>query len=264
MCIPNHSGFEHTKINAKELSSGFAKNINKQLVDLDERLGRYSTTTAGKINFICTEYINGMHSLVDDFRKQITKRYQMIADTFEPFQKIDEKALEMKAVADELADCPSIPEDIMDKMSLIDKNMGEIDGCFGRIGELNDKTAHLEGEIDTDLRDELKEFREYIEDLFLTFKFPMDYNDDEFHLRQGGIKGKTGNTAANKFGDDDVKVKGKTKMTKENEKYVKAGNEDDIQVDIEQDFDVIEGRTYKGHSSWVRDIIRLGSHQFAT
>ena len=55
----------------------------------------------------------------------------------------------------------------------------------------------------------------------------------------------------------------KDRMTIENEKYVK-GEEDDIQVDIDEEFDVLEGRTYKGHSSWVQDIIRLGTHQFAT
>lgn len=117
-CLPAHSGFEHTKIGVNELGSSYANHINKQLIELDERLGRYSTTTAGKINFICTEYINGMHAMVDDFKKSITKRYQMIADTFEPFQKIDEKALEMKEIADELTDMNGVPDDIIDKMAL--------------------------------------------------------------------------------------------------------------------------------------------------
>lgn len=261
LCLPNHSGYEHTKIGAKDLTKNFAGHINKQLVDLDERLGRYSTTTAGKINFVCTEYINGMHALVDDFKKAIMKRYQMITDTFEPFQKIDEKALEVKEVADELAQAQNVPEDIMDRMNFVEKTMNEIDGYFGIVGDLNEKTSHLEGEIDTDLRDELKEFREYIEDLFLTFRFPMDYNDTEFHLRRGGLKGGGIGKAAAII--DNNGPRGKSKMTVENEMYVR-GDEDDIQCDIEQDFDVIEGRTYKGHSSWVRDIIRLGSHQFAT
>lgn len=58
--------------------------------------------------------------------------------------------------------------------------------------------------------------------------------------------------------------KGKGEMQLENERYVKGNNEDDIEVDIEEEFEVMEGRTYKGHSSWIQDIIRLGSNQFAT
>lgn len=262
--MESHSGFEHTKISVKELGSSYATHINKQLIDLDERLGRYSTTTAGKINFITTEYINGMHAMVDDFKKAITKRYQMISDTFAPFQKIDEKALEMKEVADELAEINGVPDDILDKMALCEKNLSEIEGAFGVIGELNERTSHLEGDIDTDLRDELAEFRDYIEDLFLTFKFPMDYNDTEFSKRQGGLKKGEGKGKRAKGGrEEESKARGKDKLTIENERYVK-GDEDDIEVDIEEEFDVIEGRTYKGHSSWVQDIIRLGSHQFAT
>ena len=264
-CMEKHSGFEHTKITTKELGHSYASHINKSLLDLDERLGRYSTTTAGKINFITTEYINGMHAMVDDFKKAITKRYEMIRDTFEPFQKIDEKALEMKEIADELAEMDGVPDDIMDKMALCEKNLGEIDDSFGTVGELNEKTADLEGEIDTDLRDELAEFRDYIEDLFLTFRFPMDYDDTGFAERSGGLKkkGKSKGAAYMGFGGKDGK-KGKGEMQMENEKYVKGNNEDDIQVDIEEEFEVMEGRTYKGHSSWIQDIIRLGSNQFAT
>jgi len=243
----------------------YAKHINKQLIDLDERLGRYSTTTAGKINYITTEYINGMHAMVDEFRKTIAKRYQMIADTFDPFQKIDEKALEMKEIADELAENNTVPTDIMEKMALCEKNLNDINAAFTVIGEINERTKHLEGEIDTDLRDEIAEFRDYIEDLFLTFKFPMDYNDTEFYKREGGLKKNKGLGKGRTIGavDGDPSGKGKNNMTIENERYVK-GDEDDIQVDIDEEFDVLEGRTYKGHSSWIQDIIRLGSNQFAT
>lgn len=134
------------------------------------------------------------------------------------------------------------------------------------IGELNEKVRHLEGEIDTDLRDEIAEFRDYIEDLFLTFKFPMDYNDTEFYKRQGGLKKKGGAAGAAYMGlgkGAAGKDKAKEALTLENERYVK-GDEDDIQVDIDEEFDVLEGRTYKGHSSWIQDIIRLGSNQFAS
>jgi hypothetical protein len=206
-----------------------------------------------------------MHAMVDDFKNSIQKRYQMISDTFAPFQKIDEKALQMKEVADELSESNTAPSDIVEKMALCENNLNDIKAAFGVIGEINEKTTHLQGEIDTDLRDEIAEFRDYIEDLFLTFRFPMDYNDTEFYKRQGGLKksrglgqGKSGN-----FLGEDGKPKGKDKLTIENEKYVK-GDEDDIQVDIDEEFDVLEGRTYKGHSSWVQDIIRLGTHQFAT
>lgn len=220
-CLPVHSGFEHTKISVRELGHSYAKHINKQLLGLDERLGRYSTTTAGKINFITTEYINGMHAMVDDFKKSIVKRYQMISDTFEPFQKIDEKALEMKEIADELAEVDGVPEDIQEKMEMCDKNMKEIDNAFATVGELNERADHLEGEIDTDLRDELAEFRDYIEDLFLTFKFPMDYNDTEFYTRQGGLKNKEGKGGRARGGaiGGDSKAKGKNKMLIENERY---------------------------------------------
>jgi hypothetical protein len=164
--METHGGFEHTKISVGELGHSYAIHINKQLVELDDRLGRYTTTTAGKINFITTEYINGMHAMVDDFKKAITKRYQMITDTFEPFQIIDEKALEMKDIADEFEYMQGVPEDIMDKMALCEKNLKDINDAFGTIGGLNEKISHLEGNIDTDLRDELAEFRDYIEDLF--------------------------------------------------------------------------------------------------
>jgi hypothetical protein len=227
--MESHGGFEHTKIGVNELGHSYAGHINKQLVELDDRLGRYSTTTAGKINFITTEYINGMHAMVDDFKKAITKRYKMIQDTFEPFQAIDEKALEMKEVADELAEMDGVPDDIMDKMALCEKNLGDINSAFGVVGELNEKTSHLEGEIDTDLRDELAEFRDYIEDLFLTFKFPMDYDDTKFNERSGGLKkqGKGKGGAYMGMGGDS-KVKGKSQIQTENERYVR-GDEDDLQ-----------------------------------
>lgn len=266
-CQPDHSGFEHNKISVKELGRSYANHINKQLLALDERLGRYSTTTAGKINFITTEYINGMHAMVDDFKKAVSKRYQMISDTFEPFQKIDDKALEMKEIADELAEMDGVPDDVLDKMALVESNLAEIDTQFGTIGELNEKTEELEGEIDTDLRDELAEFRDYIEDLFLTFRFPMDYDDVNFAERSGGLKNKKGKGKGAAYmgsGTGAGGKKGKGALQMENEKYVKGNNEDDIEVDIDEEFEVIEGRTYKGHSAWIQDIIRLGSHQFAT
>ena len=187
-CLDTHTGFDHTKIGINELNSMYATRINRQLIELDERLGRYSTTTAGKINFITTEYINGMHAMVDDFKNSIQKRYQMISDTFAPFTKIDEKALQMKEVADELSESNAAPADIVEKMALWENNLNDIKAAFEIIGEINEKTSHLQGEIDTDLRDEIAEFRDYIEDLFLTFKFPMDYNDTEFYKRQGGLK----------------------------------------------------------------------------
>lgn len=44
-----------------------------------------------------------------------------------------------------------------------------IDKEFDNIVDCNEKTQYMEGEIKTDLRDELGEFQNYIEDLFLSF-----------------------------------------------------------------------------------------------
>lgn len=38
----------------------------------------------------------------------------------------------------------------------------------------------MQGDIKTDLREELREFKDYIEDMFLTFRCPRTYEDAEF------------------------------------------------------------------------------------
>jgi len=38
----------------------------------------------------------------------------------------------------------------------------------------------MEGEIKTDMRDEIAEFKYYIEDLFLSFRCPYSYQDEGF------------------------------------------------------------------------------------
>jgi len=45
----------------------------------------------------------------------------------------------------------------------------------------------MEGEIKTDIRDELGEFKNYIEDLFLSFRCPYSYEDANFGKRDPGV-----------------------------------------------------------------------------
>ena len=49
-----------------------------------------------------TEYINGMHAIVDDFKEYIIKKYNLVHDSFGPFSRIDDLAEEAKAISNEL------------------------------------------------------------------------------------------------------------------------------------------------------------------
>lgn len=65
-------------------------------------MARYSTTVAGKVNYVITEYINGMHEIVDKFKDYIIKKYPLVWDSFGPFSRIDELAEEVKTISNEL------------------------------------------------------------------------------------------------------------------------------------------------------------------
>ena len=191
-----------------------------------------------------------MHAIVDDFKEYIIKKYNLVHDSFGPFSRIDDLAEEAKAISNELEQTEGIDDDTMEFVEQSKKIMEEINKEFETIVECNQKTQYMEGEIKTDLRDELSEFKNYIEDLFLTFRCPYSYQDAEFAKRDPGVLNKKGpNTAA----PDKKKQLQKKKTFKD--PYI-AGGEDDITVDLFQDFDIVEGRSFKGHSSPIRDIIK--------
>jgi len=96
MCIPKHTGLEHKKLLVDDIGSSYSGMINEKLKSLDDRIARYSTTNAGKINYVMTEYINGMHEVIDQFKDYIIKKYVAIRESFGPFSKIDELAEEAK------------------------------------------------------------------------------------------------------------------------------------------------------------------------
>lgn len=78
-------------------------------------------------------------------------------------------------------------------MGFVDKSkeiFDEIDKEFEKIVECNQKTQYMQGEIKTDMRDELGEFQNYIEDLFLTFRCPYHYEDVGFASRDPGVLNK--------------------------------------------------------------------------
>ena len=100
MCIPRHTGLEHKKLLVEDMGSSFSGMINEKLKSLDDRLGRYSTTTAGKINYVMTEYINGMHETIDAFKDYIIKKYAAVKESFGPFSWIDELAEEAKNLSE--------------------------------------------------------------------------------------------------------------------------------------------------------------------
>lgn len=78
MCMPSHTGLEHKKLLVDDLGNSYANLINDKLKKLDDRMARYSATVAGKVNYVVTEYINGMHDIVDKFKDYIIKKYPLI------------------------------------------------------------------------------------------------------------------------------------------------------------------------------------------
>ena len=121
-------------------------------------MARYSTTVAGKVNYVITEYINGMHEIVDKFKDYIIKKYPLVWDSFGPFSRIDELAEEAKTISNELEQTKGIDDDTMGFVDKSKEIMDEIDKEFEKIVECNQKTQYMEGEIKTDMRDELGEF----------------------------------------------------------------------------------------------------------
>ena len=91
-CLPRHTGLEHKKLLLDDLGQSYSNFINDKLKSLDDRLLRYSTTVAGKVNYVLTEYINGMHTMIDDFKERVIKQYNLVKDSFGPFSRIDEYA----------------------------------------------------------------------------------------------------------------------------------------------------------------------------
>lgn len=102
MCIPKHTGLEHKKLLVEDIGASYSNLLNDKLKKLDDWIAWYSTTTAGKINFVVTEYINGMHEIVDKFKDYIIKKYPLIKDSFGPFSRIDELAEEAKNLSNDL------------------------------------------------------------------------------------------------------------------------------------------------------------------
>jgi hypothetical protein len=41
-------------------------------------MAKYSATVAGKVNYVVTEYINGMHSVVDEFKDYLMRKYNLV------------------------------------------------------------------------------------------------------------------------------------------------------------------------------------------
>lgn len=82
--------------------------------------------------------------------------------------RIDELAEEAKTIANELESTGGIDDDTMGFVNKSKEIFDRIDKEFDTIVEANEKTQYMEGEIKTDMRDELGEFKNYIEDLFLS------------------------------------------------------------------------------------------------
>ena len=114
----------------------------------------------------------------------------------------------------------------------------------------------MQGDIKTDLREELREFKDYIEDLFLTFRCPRTYEDAEFAKREPGLKNQKPVIVEKKKKDGPRRPR----PYKDNYQL----GPDDISVDLYQDFEIIEGRAFRGHSAPILDIIKVGNTQFAT
>ena len=76
--MPKHTGLEHKKLLVDDLGSSYSNLINDKLKKLDDRMAKYSATVAGKVNYVVTEYINGMHSIVDEFKDYLLKKYNLV------------------------------------------------------------------------------------------------------------------------------------------------------------------------------------------
>lgn len=231
--LPKHTGLEHKKLLIDDLGTSYSNFINDKLKKLDDRMSRYSTTIAGKVNYVLTEYINGMHTIVDEFKDYLIKKYNLVKESFGPFSRIDDLAEEVKNISNELEQTDGIDDDTMDFVEQSKKLFAEIDKEFDMIQDCNQKAAYMEGEVKTDLRDELSEFKNYIEDLFLTFRCPYSYEDHAFSKRTPGMKNQQPKVIIK-----EKKVKEKTKSKKD---LYMAGGEDDISIDLFQDFEIVEG-----------------------
>jgi len=111
--MPKHTGLEHKKLLVDDLGSSYATMINDKLKKLDDRMAKYSATVAGKVNYVMTEYINGMHAIVDEFKDYLIKKYNLVRESFGPFSKIDELAEEVKTIANEMESTGGIDDDTM-------------------------------------------------------------------------------------------------------------------------------------------------------
>ena len=140
MCMPSHTGLEHKKLLVDDLGSSYSNLINDKLKKLDDRMARYSATVAGKVNYVVTEYINGMHDIVDKFKDYIIKKYPLIRDSFGPFSRIDELAEEVKTIANELEQTRGIDEDTMGFVDKSKEIFIMIDKEFDNIVNCNEKT----------------------------------------------------------------------------------------------------------------------------
>ena len=219
-------------------------------------MARYSTTVAGKVNYVLTEYINGMHTIVDQFKDRVIKTYNLVHDSFGPFSRIDDLAEESKAISNELEQTEGIDNETQEFVDKSKKLFAAMEKEFEIIKECNHKTQYMEGEIKTDIREELGEFKDYIEDLFLSMRCPHRYDDALFGKRIPGVLNKQ---KEEKVVQKQKKDKGK-KGFKDNYKM----EDDDCAVNMYQDFDIVEGRAFKGHAAPIRDLIKIGNSQFGT
>jgi hypothetical protein len=85
----------------------------------------------------------------------------------------------------------------------------------------------------------------------------MFYEDHQFYTRNPGILSKK-NPKAN------IPVKKKKDKIKNQFKDNYAAGDDPLTVDLFQDFEIIEGRSFKGHSAPINDLIKVGNSQYAT
>ena len=94
----------------------------------------------------------------------------------------------MKQIGEEIEEMTEFTPEVLDNIERVNTLLRGINNSFRDIANINLKSKNLKGEIDVDMRDELAEYRNYIEDLFNTLRFPFDYNDKDFSKRTGGLK----------------------------------------------------------------------------
>ena len=91
-CLEEHTGLEHKKLTLEDVTANYGSYVNKKLLEVDERLGKYSRTRAGQVNYVLSEFFTGMHSIVDEFRHYIMKRYALVNEVGKTYGNIDESA----------------------------------------------------------------------------------------------------------------------------------------------------------------------------